>query len=486
MACRYVSGEDDSPRLVDVYSTPKTEKVAKGETELELHRAVFHGDLDGAKDALERGADVSIQDKYGNTPLHIAVMLGHKELVECLLSHGAMVKEKNKCGWTPLDESISYGDQQTIKLLLRKLREQTTQGLIQRRQKLISTLQNLEDFYAELKWEFHTWVPLLSRLLPSDICRIYKTGSCIRLDSTLGDFTGMQWSRGNVSFIFNGEESRTDTLSMVVLDNDSKTYQRMKLMGAEQMDMDLNEHVKFLMSKPVVYANMSTQPIAVSRAQSGWFFKADKKERVGEYETDVYNITNLHLNIRKRREHLTPEQIHEQEKMAKKVADGEIEEKDLMDDESDLVSVSLPPPPPCTLTWEQYINSSEEEPPHLGRQRDLKVEQKHYKASVCVTEACPIEMRKLLDILEVIAPYKHFHKLRQFCHMKLPPGFPVKLDIPVFPTVTAVITLEKYEESISATNKFLVPRDYHKVVPRMKEYTAATTVTHATEDPNSK
>ena len=36
-------------------------------------------------------------------------------------------------------------------------------------------------------------------------------------------------------------------------------------------------------------------------------------------------------------------------------------------------------------------------------------------------------------------------------------------DIPVFPTVTAVITLEKYEESISATNKFLVPRDYHKV-----------------------
>ena len=54
----------------------------------------------------------------------------------------------------------------------------------------------------------------------------------LRLDSTLGDFTGMQWSRGNVSFIFNGEETRSDTLSMVVLDNDSKSYTRMKLMGA--------------------------------------------------------------------------------------------------------------------------------------------------------------------------------------------------------------------------------------------------------------
>ena len=36
-------------------------------------------------------------------------------------------------------------------------------------------------------------------------------------------------------------------------------------------------------------------------------------------------------------------------------------------------------------------------------------------------------MTKLLDILEVIVPYKHFHKLRQFVDVKLPPGFPVKL-----------------------------------------------------------
>jgi ankyrin repeat protein len=264
-----------------------------------------------------------------NCTLTVCVCV-YSELVECLLSRGAVVKDKNNCGWTPLDEAISYGDKNTIRLLLRNLREQTLQGLIQRRQKLISSLQNLDDFYAELKWEFHTWVPLLSRLLPSDVCRIYKSGSCIRLDSTLGDFTGMQWSRGNVSFIFNGEESRSDTLSLVVLDNDSKSYTRMKLMGAAEMEMDLNEHINVLMSKPVVYANMSTQPITVSRAQSGWFFNANKTERVGEYSTDVYNITNLTLNIRKRRENLTPEQIQEQEKMARKVANGQIEEEDLM------------------------------------------------------------------------------------------------------------------------------------------------------------
>jgi hypothetical protein len=177
------------------------------------------------------------------------------------------------------------------------------------------------------------------------------------------------------------------------------------------------------------------------------------------------------------------------QKMARKVANGQIEEEDLMDEEGEVMCVSLPPPPPSNISWDQYINSPDEEPPQLGRKQDLKVEQKHYKASVCVTKACPIEMRKLLDILEVIAPYKHFHKLRQFCHMKLPPGFPVKLDIPVFPTVTAVITLERYEEVQTETSKFLVPRDYHKVVPKRTDQhhkTSDTTErTHSSSQSNS-
>lgn len=36
-------------------------------------------------------------------------------------------------------------------------------------------------------------------------------------------------------------------------------------------------------------------------------------------------------------------------------------------------------------------------------------------------------LSRLLNVLEVIAPFKHFNKLREFVQMKLPPGFPVKL-----------------------------------------------------------
>ena len=50
-------------------------------------------------------------------------------------------------------------------------------------------------------------VPLVSRILPSDVCKIHKAGSSIRLDTTLVDFTEMRWERGDISFIFRGDKS---------------------------------------------------------------------------------------------------------------------------------------------------------------------------------------------------------------------------------------------------------------------------------------
>lgn len=69
-------------------------------------------------------------------------------------------------------------------------------------------------------------VPLVSRILPSDICKIYKRGANIRLDTTLVDFTDMQWERGDISFIFNGKAPPNQTLT--VLDNLLRVYQNVK------------------------------------------------------------------------------------------------------------------------------------------------------------------------------------------------------------------------------------------------------------------
>ncbi len=51
-----------------------------------------------------------------------------------------------------------------------------------------------------------------------------------------------------------------------------------------------------------------------------------------------------------------------------------------------------------------------------------------------------------LFFLQVIAPqFKHFQKLRDLVEMRLPPGFPVKVDLPIFPTISARITFHDFE-----------------------------------------
>ena len=70
---------------------------------------------------------------------------------------------------------------------------------------------------------FPITVPLVSRMLPSDICKIHKKGASIRLDTTLVDFNDMRWERGDISFLFSGNSKPSH--SLIVLDNKLRVYQ---------------------------------------------------------------------------------------------------------------------------------------------------------------------------------------------------------------------------------------------------------------------
>ena len=73
--------------------------------------------------------------------------------------------------------------------------------------------------------------------------------------------------------------------------------------------------------------------------------------------------------------------------------------------------------------------------------------------------------KMLIFFLQVIAPqFKHFQKLRDFIEMKLPPGFPVKVDIPVLPTVSARVTFHDFEwrneGNVLPDSSFNIPEGY--------------------------
>lgn len=114
------------------------------------------------------------------------------------------------------------------------------------------------------------------------------------------------------------------------------------------------------------------------------------------------------------------------------------------------------------MTWDEYLSVNDNETlPHLGRKPMYKSSTKYFKGTVAMSEDFPMTVEVLMDVLEVIAPFKHFSKLREFMLTRLPPGFPVKIEVPVFPTVSAKITFHSFAYSKSIpSNLFKVPREY--------------------------
>ena len=47
------------------------------------------------------------------------------------------------------------------------------------------------DFYVQMKWEFTSWVPLVSRICPNDFCCIWKSGAKLCVDLALLGFDTM-------------------------------------------------------------------------------------------------------------------------------------------------------------------------------------------------------------------------------------------------------------------------------------------------------
>ncbi|XP_054710438.1 LOW QUALITY PROTEIN: ankyrin repeat domain-containing protein 13C-like [Uloborus diversus] len=418
----------------------------------ELHECVFKNDVRKVAASL-RTHDVAQKDMHGNTPLHIAIMKGHKECVQLLLAHNAPVKVKNKLGWSPIAEAISFGDRQTISSLIRKMKLQSREAIELRRPDLIMALSQMGDFFMELKWDFQSWVPLVSRILPSDICRIHKKGSNIRLDTTLVDFSDMKWERGDISFLFVGDAKPSQ--SLVVLDNKLKVFQKMRY---EETEAEIEDEVDILMSSDVVAAQISTKSITFSRAQCGWLFRGDRTEMIGHFLADVYIINGLILESRKRREHLTDEDLHKNKAIFESFTkSGNL----ILDNSENQRRKSLAPPKVRPLSWEEYINSDKYL--HIGRPMICKETEKHFKATLAMSEDFPLSVESLLNVLEVIAPFKHFKKLRDFVQMKLPVGFPVKIDIPILPTVTACITFQDFQFSVGIPDSYFeIPTDYQE------------------------
>ncbi|XP_072169393.1 uncharacterized protein [Diadema setosum] len=89
----------------------------RGETT--LHMAAIRGDAHVAKNLINQGADVNVQDFAGWTPLHEACNHGYYEVAKVLLKAGARVNTTGLEDDTPLHDAVVNGHTKVVRLLLK-------------------------------------------------------------------------------------------------------------------------------------------------------------------------------------------------------------------------------------------------------------------------------------------------------------------------------------------------------------------------------
>lgn len=423
-----------------------------------LHWCIWNNDLQGLKDGLS-GATVEVErkDVRGRTPLMLAVTLGRLEITQELIRHGTNVNTENKEGWTAVQEAVATGDPDLVSQVLERRDFQRHSSRVGGVPELLRKLKEAPDFYVEMKWEFTSWVPLVSRMCPSDTYKVYKQGSKVRIDTTLLGFDQTDWHRGNTSYIFHGQ---TDTATMMEVDHESHEV------FVEQMEMPVNielggmfptdASVQSRLRSPIVTTFVDTENISFERNKSGiWGWRSDKSEDVNGYSCKVFSCNNVALVTKTRTEHLSEKDkirskmprtplhsflgIAQNEQVQK--AQGALVEAGSSSDtnsEEEVVRGN-----PCNISALEYFDPDIDlEGRDIGRPKELASKTQKFRATLWLCEDYPLALQEqimpIVDLMAISSP--HFAKLKDFIQMQLPSGFPVKIEIPLFHVLNARIT----------------------------------------------
>ncbi len=85
-----------------------------------LSNAAYAGNAEIVKFLLEKKANISIANNYGDQPVHRAAQAGHMEVLELLFANGAVFWAKNRKGETPLFKAAGEGKKEAVEYLISK------------------------------------------------------------------------------------------------------------------------------------------------------------------------------------------------------------------------------------------------------------------------------------------------------------------------------------------------------------------------------
>ncbi|XP_075424855.1 ankyrin repeat domain-containing protein 13A [Ascaphus truei] len=412
-----------------------------------LHALVWRNDFRALERELE-GKNIEELDSRGRTPLHLAVSLGHLESVRVLLRHKADVTKENCEGWTVLHEAVSTGDPEMVQTVLQYREYHKASTALGGVPELLKKTLEASDFYVEMKWEFTSWVPLLSRVCPNDVCRIWKSGAKLRVDATLLGFENMSWIRGKHSFIFKEEDNWAELMEV---NHDDRTVTKERFDISQEIEgitldsmQPAEREVSKRLTSPVINTSLDTATIAFERTKAGfWGWRTDKEETVNSYEAKVYSANNVNVVTKTRTEHLTEEEKsrYKADRNFLESLLGTVEHQ--FGAQGDLTTEFATANNPTAITPEEYFNPDFElKNRDIGRPKELTIRTQKFKATLWMCEDFPLSLvEQVTPIIDLMArTSSHFARLRDFITLQFPPGFPVKIEIPLFHVLNARIT----------------------------------------------
>ncbi|CAA7409074.1 unnamed protein product [Spirodela intermedia] len=418
------------------------------------------------------------------TPLHLAVRLDRRAAVASLVAAGADASLQNGAGWTPLQECVLLGRPRHLSVLLLRHHHRSAWHKWRRRlPSLLAALRLVRDFYLELSFHFESSVvPFLPRVAPSDTYRIWKRGASLRADTSLAGFDGLRLVRADQSFLFLGgsdedgggelgldadpdpSSSPVAAGSLLVLDHGKKEL--CDALEAARSPMAAADEDEFLADSSMYRPGLDiTAADLVSR--TNWRRK-EKTETVAKWKARVYEMQNVIFSFKTRRwvagrrRETLPLELH---------LDDDEEEGFLVAEIPDLVPSrhssyeapredghggggggsgrrSVDVAAMQRTAWGRpaaETTAPRRKPAAAAKEKEKEVV-KNLRPWVWLTEEFPLRAAELMPVLDVLAgKVKAVRRLRELLTTKFPPGtFPVKVAIPVIPTVRVVITFTKF------------------------------------------
>ncbi|XP_021268778.1 ankyrin repeat domain-containing protein 13A isoform X2 [Numida meleagris] len=440
------AGGRDAPYVRGMMSSP-----GRASSAFPLHVLVWNNEYRQLDEELQE-QDVDQRDPRGRTLLHLAVSLGYIESAKVLLKHKADVTKENAQGWTVLHEAVSTGDPEMVHMILQHRDYQQVSRTLGGVPELLQKINETPDFYVEMKWEFTSWVPLVSRVCPSDVCRIWKSGAKLRVDITLLGFENMSWERGRRSLIFRGEDAE-GWAELIEINHDDKfvTTERFEIsQHIEHLTLGSmtpkRRDVERRLTSPIISTCLDTKSIAFERTTSGfWIWKTEKAEGVNGYEAKVYMANNVNVVTKIRTEHLTEEEKkrYKADRSPLESFLGTVEHEYGV--QSTVKTEYATSYNPTAITPEEYFDPEFDlKGRDIGRPKEVTIRTQKFKAALWMSEEFPLSLvEQVTPIIDLMARTSaHFARLRDFITLEFPPGFPVKIEIPLFHVLNARITFE--------------------------------------------